>query len=435
MYQTPHTPNAQAGGADPAGPSAGPALISVSLDHHGAELALLERIERRGTEITRALAAPGVSSGSVALATCNRFEAYLEAPAGPPWRGADPADLVLASIAGAADLELRQVADASTVRTGIDTAEHLFRVASGLESAIVGEGEISGQVQRALERARATGTTSRELERLFQTAARTARDVKLRTAIQSRGRSLVRLALSLASSRVADWGEARVLLIGTGAYAGATLAALRSLGARSVVVHSPSGRAETFAASRGATAVRQGGLPAALAEAEIVIACSQAQDPVLGQDLVSRTGSGRTRLLIDLGMPRNIDPGVTMLPDIELLDLDTIAVHAPEAEVGAAEEAGRIARDAAREFAAAGAEFTAVPALRAMRSHVDTVLEAEIARAGGGPEVAAALRHFAGRLLHQPTLRVRELGRRERSGELAAIAELFGGGQEQPYTR
>src|SRR5690606_36134354 len=133
-------------------------------------------------------------------------------------------------------LPARELSRLATIDTGSDTAEHLFSVAAGLESAVVGEGEIAGQVRRAHTAARERGTLTHDLEHLFRTATRTSRTVGHRTTLRSKGRSLVRLVLRMAEARVADWGRASVLIIGTGEYAGATVAALRSRGARTIAV-------------------------------------------------------------------------------------------------------------------------------------------------------------------------------------------------------
>ncbi|WP_233615169.1 glutamyl-tRNA reductase [Leucobacter chromiisoli] len=462
-------------------------LICLSIDHRGAPLPLLERIERNGRAVTRAFADPAAADGSVVLATCNRFEVYLDSPA-------ESHDAILDRLAAASAVPRDQIVAATEVLADDRAAEHLFAVAGGLESAVLGEGEIAGQVRRAHTRARESGTLTHRLERLFQTAARTSRAIKHRTGIQSTGRSLVRLALVLAESRVASWADARVLLIGTGAYAGATVAALRARGAAparggsdgrrgagSIRVHSPSGRAAEFAASRGLEAVAPGELDAALADAELVIACSSVEDPLLSvEDLrAAPSADGGPRLLIDLGMPRNIDPAVAGLPGVELLDLETIAKHAPVPELRAEAEALDIVREAAAEFAASQAEREAVPALVALRSRVLGILEEELCRArpgrgagdapgagaesgaatepgagtdagaragAGGPagrgphggddstspergshDLEAALRRFAGRLLHEPTTRIRALGREGRASEAErAVDALFG---------
>ncbi|MFT4232097.1 MAG: glutamyl-tRNA reductase [Leucobacter sp.] len=421
-------------------------LLCLSVDHRNADLALLERIERRTDTVSAALSDVGLARGAVVLATCNRFEAYLDAPALAH-------DRVLDGFARAADLSPAELGRACSVHRGDAVAEHLFAVSSGLESASVGEDEITGQVRRAIDAARASGRSSTELERLFQHAMIVSKRVKHRTGLQTRGRSLVQLALAMVDSRVGDWGAARILLIGTGAYAGASLAALRIRGAERIGVYSPSGRAEAFAASHGIRPVAADALDAELSDSDLVVACSSVHEPLLTRDRFDETvtegdppfcarfgrlgapipNRPRPRLLIDMGLPRNIASDVASVPGVELLDLETIALHAPIPELGAELEARDIVRTAAAEFAAMRAERDAVPALRELRSFADGILEDEIARlrsrtpGAGADEIEAALRHLTGRLLHRPTVRLRELGRAGRAADgVSAVSALFG---------
>jgi glutamyl-tRNA reductase len=177
---------------------------------------------------------------------------------------------------------------------GGDVVQHLFAVSSGLESVVVGETEISGQVRRALEDARRNGTTTSELERLFQEAAHTSRGVKTRTRIGAAGRSLVRLGLELASSRITDWAQTRVLLVGTGSYAATTIAALRDRGAQHIQVFSPSGRAPWFAAKHDLVAATD--LRTAIGTSDVVITCTSSEVPVVEAcDL----DDGARRIVID----------------------------------------------------------------------------------------------------------------------------------------
>ncbi len=221
-------------------------LICLTASHRNASFDLLERLSIGApTAASRLVTDSDVLDGAVVLATCNRFEAYLDIA------GDDRDSAVSATVdavATASDLVPAEVAESVQVLGGGDVVQHLFAVSSGLESVVVGETEISGQVRRALEDARANGTTTSELERLFQEAAHTSRGVKTRTRIGAAGRSLVRLGLELASSRITDWAHTRVLLVGTGSYAATTIAALRDRGAANIQVFSPSGRAPWFAA-------------------------------------------------------------------------------------------------------------------------------------------------------------------------------------------
>jgi glutamyl-tRNA reductase len=306
------------------------------------------------------------------------------------------------------------------VHQGADAAAHLFAVTSGLESMVVGEDEISGQVRRALDAARADGMTSSELERLFQKATHTSRGVRNRTQLRGAHRSLVRLALELASSRVADWAAARVVLVGTGRYAARTVDALRARGAGDIHVFSPSGRAQTFATQHGLIPVSD--FAAAAAAADVVITCTA--DAVVHADAFV---PGHRVLVIDLGLPRNVDPAVGDVEAVELLDLETIRLHAPLQEFTAHADARAIVGDAATEF---HADRLAGPAITTLRTEVLGIVEQEIARArarGAGDETEAALRHLAGVLLHRPSVRIRELAVEGRLDEVTAALETLHG--------
>ncbi|WP_285114658.1 glutamyl-tRNA reductase [Leifsonia sp. fls2-241-R2A-40a] len=395
-------------------------LLCFSSSHRTADFDLLERLERHAPAITAALSEHSdIVSGSVVLATCNRFEAYLDIDEPLPAARAVSAEAVLDAVSAASGIDADTLRDASSVYSDHAVAEHLFAVTSGLESVVVGEGEIAGQVRRALESARGAGSVTSELERLFQIASRTSRGVKNRTGIMTAGRSLVRLSLDLAESRISDWGQTQVLLVGTGKYAGASLAALRDRGVTDVRVYSPSGRAPKFALSHDIAPVPADGLLDAIAESDLVVTCSAVTDYILTRPIVAeataRPGAVERRLVIDLGLPRNVDPAVAELSGVELLDLETISIHAPLEELQAADDARNIVDAAAAEYRARTAEQEVTPALVALRTHVFGVLDAEIERArrrgDDDGETERALRHLAGVLLHTPSVRARELAR------------------------
>ncbi|SEB13007.1 glutamyl-tRNA reductase [Leifsonia sp. 21MFCrub1.1] len=411
-------------------------LLCFSSSHRTADFDLLERLERHAPAITAALSEHSdIVSGSVVLATCNRFEAYLDIDEPLPAARAVSTEAVLDAVSTAAGIDPDLLRGASAVYSDHAVAEHLFAVTSGLESVVVGEGEIAGQVRRALDAARRDGSVTSELERLFQVASRTSRGVKNRTGIMTAGRSLVRLALDLAESRVTDWARTRVLLVGTGKYAGASLAALRDRGVTDVRVYSPSGRAAKFALSHDIAPVEADGLLDALAESDLVVTCSAVTDYVLTRPLlaeaVGRPDAAERRLVVDLGLPRNVDPAVGELAGVELLDLETISIHAPLTELQAADDARTIVDAAAAEYRARTAEQEVTPALVALRTHVFDILDAEIERArrrgDGSEQTEAALRHLAGVLLHTPSVRARELAREgDAESFIAGAAAVFG---------
>lgn len=383
-------------------------LLCVSVSHLNAEFEYLEQLAGSAPAALSGLGGRSDVDGVVVLSTCNRFEVYLDS-------GLPDAVPVVAATAG---VDVEVLREHASVFQGEDAARHLFSVASGLESVVVGEEEISGQVRRALSTARSSGAASSPLERLFQAAAKTSRGVKTRTAISVAGRSLVRLALELAASRFGAWSDLSILLVGTGRYAATTVAALRERGASSISVFSPTGRGAAFAASHGLRAA--GDLRVELADADLVVTCTSHEGYVISaKDL----GEAPRTLVIDLGLPRNVNPDVTTIDGIELLDLETISLHAPLEELSSTEDAREIVGNAATAFAA---ESAVAPAIVALREHVLAVLAAELDRRSPGTEAEAALRHFAGVLLHGPSVRARELAIDGRSGEFAqALDALF----------
>ncbi len=432
-------------------------LICLSASHKNSSFDVLEKLSVGANDAAaNILERHPALVGAIVVATCNRFEAYLDLdePA-----GADPQAAVHAALDGvssATGVAAEVLGATLDLVHGNTVAEHLFAVTSGLESVIVGEGEIAGQVRRSLEQARLVGTTSPELERLFQRASQTSRGIKNRTGIGAAGRSLVRLALELAESRIADWAETRVLLVGTGRYAGASLAALRDLGAENVLVYSPSGRADKFAASHQITAVAESEFAAAAAGVDLILTCTTVDHHVITAALL-RAGRAQVlqaqadaaspaatagcpvdeapteprRLIIDLGLPRNVDPDVTELAGVELLDLETIRIHAPLEELNATSDARLLVGRAARKFSAVAEEQSLAPAVVALRSHIFGLLDAEIERArrrsDSSEQTEVALRHLASVLLHTPMVRSRELARAgEQAAFLTGLDAMFG---------
>jgi len=398
-------------------------LLCVTASHRTADFDLLDRVSRdASTTAADLVAADPAVRGAVVLATCNRFEAYLDVDdARSP--GLNTADLVFATLARSVGSDAAELGRSAQLLRDGDAIRHLFAVSSGLESVVVGEDEISGQVQRALATARADGTSSSALEHAFQRAAHTSRRVRKAADLGEAGRSMVRLALDLAASRVADWSTVPVLVVGTGRYAATTIAALRARGARDIRVFSATDRADAFAARYGVRAEHE--LRAAIGAAEIMITCT-ARYTVTAQDIPDAA----RRLIIDLGLPRNVEPAVAQLPGVELLDLELLALHAPLSELG--EGAQQLVATAAAEFSA---EAEAAPGIVALRRYVFDALEQELARSrnrGDGPRTEEALRHLAGMLVHTPSVRARRLAAEGRSAEFLSGLEALYGLQVEP---
>ena len=410
-------------------------LLALSASHHDLDLDVLEQLSSGANSVGPTAVDESCLDGCVVLATCNRFELYLDAVDG---REDVAAKTAVEAVAHATGLPADDVAHALRPRTGMfAVAQHLFGVASGLDSMVVGEREVAGQVRRALASAREDGTTSSDLERLFQWASRASRAVGAATSLGASGRSVVAVALDLAGNGLApDAGQdealagRRALVVGTGTYAGAVLGALERRGVRDVAVHSPSGRAAEFAAARGLVAVPDGGLVAAVATADVVVTCSGARGPVLRPgDVRAARPDGRPVAIVDLALRHDVDPAVADLPGVTFVDLATVQQHAgyvaPEVADG-----WQIVAEHAAKFADTLADRDVVPAVVALRAYVHEVLDDELRRGRvSAPETERALRRFAGRLLHTSAVRAREHARRGTAAEYREAVETLLGVQ------
>ena len=405
-------------------------LLCLTASHRTHDFAALEQLSGDlGTALVDALLAADGVAGSIVLSTCNRFEVYLD-------------------VTPRALTEIERHRGSLTPLRGEAAARHLFGVTAGLESVVIGEPEITGQVRRALNRAESGGTATPLLQRVFSDALATRRLVRERTGLGAARPSLIRLALDLASHRITDWTASKVLLVGTGRYATSCLEALRDRGVHAITVWSPSGRGNGFGARHGLHQVSGHAVPAAASAADIIVCCTTSTELVVGPALfqgecpvtahaaaqcpVGQQHAGhRRRVVIDLGLPRNVDPAVVDQPGVELLDLEAIKLHAPLHHLAVADDAEALVRQAA---AAHAEDADAVgPAVAALRAHVADALEAELARirrrydAEAAEKAEAALRHFAGVLLHGPSVRARELAGSGRRDEfLDGLHAVFG---------
>ncbi|ADG76308.1 glutamyl-tRNA reductase [Cellulomonas flavigena DSM 20109] len=410
-------------------------LLSLVASHHSLDLTVLERLQADVHAVGRELvAATNAVTGAVVLATCNRFELYLDV--------ADTADTPCARRAVAQAVASRSGYSPEDVEqhlhplVGAEAGEHLFAVASGLESMVVGEREIAGQVRRALTTARRDGTTTSTLEALFQAASRTSRAVEKSTGLGATGRSVVGVALDLAARTLpqadgdADWAAVRCVLIGTGSYAGASLAALKARGVRDVRVFSPSGRAGPFASARGVTALPAGAdLLAEVTRTDLVVACSGAAGAVLGVDAlaVARRGAATPLTVVDLALRHDVDPDVRTLPGVALVSLQSVAEHAP-AEHAALAQAREVVLQAAADFEADRRVREWDPAVVAERTRILGGLEAALdalPTEHRDEARARSLRRRTRSLLHAPTVAARAAARDgDAAGYARALAAL-----------
>lgn len=413
------------------------ALLSLTATHSDVDLETVARLSAGASEVPAALldSSGQLVSGAVVLATCNRYEIYCETRSDEDAEAARAA--VVGEISARSGLPKETVSRCFSTNTGEDVPKHLFAVGAGLDSAVVGEREIAGQVRRALIEAQEKGTASGTLTRLFQTASRTAKDVGALTSLGSRGLSIVSVALDLATdlSLEPDWSAKKVVVFGTGAYAGATMALLKERGCTDVSVWSSSGRAESFTATRGGTPLSRAGLGAALAAADVVVGCSGSDAPV-GVDDVRRVRAGADRplVIIDLALTHDFDPAVRELDGVDLITLESVRLAAPAEQAESLKQAGEIVTEAARNFNQVQLSRELSGAIVALRRHTLDVLESELEKVraqhgctGAAQEVEFAMRRMVKQLLHVPAVRARELAAEGRQDDyVRALEALYG---------
>lgn len=401
-------------------------MLVVGVNHHQSALTDVATLAPLAEPLLEKLAANHSVTGAVVLATCNRFEVYLDAPAFHPAVEAATADI--RKLAGPAGDE---VCASLTVAAGEGAVRRCFTVAAGLDSMVMGEAEVAGQVRAAL--AAAGDVASAPLRRLFQHALATSKTVASRTRLGAAGRSIASVGLDVVEARYGAVAERRVLLIGTGAYARVVCADLLRRGCRDIWVHSLSGRGELFAQSHPVAVAND--LPDALARAEVVVTASKASIPVITGELLSaaRFGASGALPIVDLSLSEDVDPTATQLPGVDLIDLEVIGAHAPTEAASAVLAAEDIVNKAVETFMHLESGRSADPAVVAMRAHVMAIIETEAEQAARKypPEVAEAvarsLRRVSNALLHTPSLRAQQLAR---TGELddyrRAMNTLFG---------
>ena len=328
-------------------------LVAVGLSHRTATLELREQAAL--TEpAARALlgdlrAMPSVSAAAV-LSTCNRTELYAIAAA------PDAVEVLRGALAARGRLSAEAVAAAGFVNSGAPALEHLFRVAAGLDSMVVGEAEIQHQVRRAAALAADEGTLAPDLDEVFRHALAAGRRVRRQTDIGRGAVSTASVCVQLAHRALGDLRGRRALVLGAGSMASAAARALRrnGLGEIDVANRTPAA-ARRLADDLGGRGVGLAGLAAELARADLVVACTGAPAPVLRRREAARAvrvRRGRPLVCIDLAMPRDIEPAVASLDGVVLLDADdlrltadaNLADRALEARRGEAIVAAEVAR-------------------------------------------------------------------------------------------
>lgn len=416
-------------------------LLALGVSHKTAPVALRERLalpDGRAAGILSDLTGRPEIHEAVAISTCNRTELYLVV--------SDPVEaesLALAELSRQAGIRPTELLGRLYSLRGADAVRHLFSVASGLDSMIVGEAEVQGQVKRAYERALVEGATGPISNRLFRDALGAGKRVRTETALGRSRVSVSSVAVDIARDTLGDLETRRVLVIGAGENGELTAKSLAERGVNTVfVANRRYDRAIGLAQRFGGKAVRFDDLPAEIVNADMVISCTSSPHQIVGADelaVVVEQRAGRPLLLMDIAVPRDIDPRVRELAGITLYDMDdlqrTIARNLDVRETEASRARTIIDEELGR-FDRWLSTLDVVPTIAALRERGDQIISQvlreneskwESLSDADRERMELMARAVVNRLLHEPTSRLKRPADEESAYlHLQAMRELFG---------
>jgi glutamyl-tRNA reductase len=429
--------------------------LVVGLSHKSAPVAVLERTAITGDglgKLRHDVFHASHVAGTFIVSSCNRTEIYAEVD--KFHGGVSSISELLAQHSG---VPLADLTPYLYVHYEDRAVQHLLAVTCGLDSMVVGESQILGQVRQALTLAREHGTLGRELGDLGAMALRTGKRAHTETGIDRAGANLVSVGIGLATARLPAGGTLagrRVLIVGAGSMSALAATTAARIGVADIVIANRSaGNAERLAARVGCTVTDLTGLDGQLAAADLVISCTGAAGFVITRQMLlgvsaRRAAAGRGPLvLLDLAMPRDVEPAAAELPGISLIDLDLIGTAvqgngdasgspgavavAPEQDVAAVRAI--VAEEVAAHASAARAA-SVTPTVVALRAKAARVVDAELARLSGRlpgvddralGEIGQTVRRVVDKLLHSPTVRVKELAGAPGGDEYAAALRVL----------
>jgi glutamyl-tRNA reductase len=416
-------------------------LLALGVSHKTAPLDLRERLaltEEGAVSALRELTGAGGIHEAAAISTCNRTELYLIV--------SDPVEAestALGVLTRQAEIRPTELLGHLYSLRAEEGARHLLRVTAGLDSMIVGEAEIQGQVKRAYELALVEGGTGPVLNRLFRGALTAGGRARDETGISEKGVSIPSVAIELARHTLGDLSDRRVLVVGAGETAELLARALVARGVHSVfVANRHYDRAIGLAQRFDGTAVRFEELPEQFEAADIVVTATNSTHHIVELDDLSQVmeaREGRPLLLIDLAVPRDVEPSVREIPGVTVHDVDDVQQIVERNTSGRESEATRaelIIEAELERFERWLASLEVVPTIAALRSSGDEIVRRVLAENENRWEnlgeadrarLEAMAKAIASRLLHEPTLRMRRsAGSDDAYFYVSALRELFG---------
>lgn len=404
-------------------------VVVIGLSHRSAPLPLLEQVAldpARRARLLELLQASAELSEVLLLDTCNRVEVYAEAVT---FHGAVTA--ISAALSAATGVPQARLRDHLYVHYADRAVSHLFGVSAGLDSMAVGESQILGQLRESLRLAREDGRVGAGLDGLVQQALRVGKRAHSETGIDGVSRSLVERGLGLTTAHLGPLGEQRVLVVGAGAMSGLAAHTVARAGAASLTVVNRTPEAGRRLATRhGARAVPWEQLPQALAEADLVISCTGAVGHVVEPALLA--GAPARQAFVDLALPRDVDPQVAQRPGALVISLADLG-HVVEGEDDQVEAVRALVGAEVEDYLTARRAAAVAPTVALLRARAAEVVGAEMTRLeqrlpqmseSDAAQVRLAVHRVVEKLLHTPTVRVKELAGQGHD-HTAALRELF----------
>jgi glutamyl-tRNA reductase len=389
-------------------------IVFLGTDFQDSSFRTLERLEAVAPVVREKLATAGnLIEGSLVVATCNRFELYLDTD--------NTSEALATSVAFIAEQLGEPVAETSKLfRVRHDTSAllQLFHVAAGLESMVVGEGEIVSQLRNSLGWSRDLGVLSAPLQRAVDRAFRVSKRVTQEYGLADSGRSVIDTSLDMARSQIVDLESASVVVCGTGAYARVVLAALRRRGVSRVRVYSRSGRGKDFATSHGVECIPADGLVRAVMDSDLVVSASGAPGYVLSWEMLDGVPTPpKPIVFIDVALSRDIDPRLEYAGFGSIITLESIRREVPREHSTRISDAERSVHSEVLDFVAEDDSRSLDDVVASLRALVSEAIEDEVRAVGNrlGDEVAReiqrSLTRVANQLLHLPSVRARSLAK------------------------
>ena len=414
-------------------------ILVIGVNHRSSPLSLLERVTVAPEHVGKAVAGlaqrDNVREAAV-LSTCNRIEVYVVAER---FHGAygDVRDF----LCELGDLTVEDLTPHLYSQHDSAAVTHLFEVAAGLDSAVLGESEILGQVRGAWEVAQREGGARSTLNLLFRRAVATGKRARSETGIGRGTASISHAAVEMMSDVTGDIAGKRVLVVGAGSMGeGVAVALHRAGGADILVANRSADRGSTLAERVDGVAVGFDRLDEAIGDADLVVACTGSGEPVLTRELIesARARNRRPLHIVDIAVPRDVAPAVAELPDVTVFDLDDLRDWADRGlahRAGEAERVRSIVGEEVEEFLVEVTARQAAPLVASMREAADRVRAAELERFASRlsslddadrETVEALTRAIVAKLLHEPSVRLKtQAGTPQGERNAAAVRDLF----------